>query len=123
MQGVLAGFFTIGAVVGVGMLLARLGILDESSQRVLARLAFFVASPALMIIVLGDTDVAKLFSANLLASIAGVAVSATTLRAARPAGLETHRQRHGDRAPSRRRTSTPAISACRSPRTCSATPR
>ncbi len=78
MQGVLAGFFTIGVVVGVGMLLARLGILDESSQRVLARLAFLVASPALMIIVLGDTDVAKLFSSNLLASIAGVAVSATT---------------------------------------------
>jgi len=77
MQGVLAGFATIGAVVIVGMLMAHLGILDASSQRVLARLAFFVASPALMIIVLGDTDVAKLFSANLLASIAGVAVSAT----------------------------------------------
>ena len=76
MQGVLAGFATIGAVVIVGMLLARLRILDASSQRVLARLAFFVASPALMIIVLGDTDVVKLFSANLLASIAGVAVSA-----------------------------------------------
>ena len=78
MQGVLAGFATIGAVVVVGMLMAHLRILDASSQRVLARLAFFVASPALMIIVLGDTDVAKLFSANLLASIAGVAVSATT---------------------------------------------
>ena len=78
MQGVLAGFATIGAVVAVGMLLAHLRILDESSQRVLARLAFFVASPALMIIVLGDTDVAKLFSANLLASIAGVAVSTAT---------------------------------------------
>ena len=76
MQGVLAGFATIGAVVIVGMLLARLKILDASSQRVLARLAFFVASPALMIIVLGDTDVVKLFSANLLASIAGVTVSA-----------------------------------------------
>ena len=78
MEGVLAGFATIGAVVAVGMLLAHLRILDESSQRVLARLAFYVASPALMIIVLGDTDVAKLFSANLVASIAGVAVSATT---------------------------------------------
>ena len=78
MEGVLAGFFTIGAVIGVGILLAHLGILDESSQRVLARLAFFVASPALMITVLGETDVAALFSANLLASIGGVAVVATS---------------------------------------------
>ncbi len=79
MQGVLAGFATIGAVVFVGILLAHVRILDGGSQRMLARLAFFVASPALMIIVLGDTDVGKLFSANLLASIAGVAVSAITV--------------------------------------------
>ncbi len=76
MQGVLAGFATIGMVIGVGFLLAQLRILDASSQRVLARLAFYVASPALMITVLGDTDVHRLFSANLIASIGGVAVSA-----------------------------------------------
>ena len=77
MQGVLAGFATIGAVIGVGFLVAHLKILDASSQRLLARLAFFVASPALMVTVLGDADVSQLFSANLIASIAGVAVSAT----------------------------------------------
>jgi malonate transporter len=76
-QGVLAGFATIGAVIGVGYLVAHLKILDASSQRLLARLAFFVASPALMVTVLGDADVSQLFSANLIASIAGVAVSAT----------------------------------------------
>lgn len=78
MQGVLAGFATIGLVIGVGFLLAALRILDAGSQRVLARLAFFVASPALMITVLGDTDVHRLFSANLIASLGGVAVSALT---------------------------------------------
>ena len=76
MQGVLAGFATIGMVIGVGFLLAQLRILDASSQRVLARLAFYVASPALMITVLGDTDVHRLFSANLIASVGGVVVSA-----------------------------------------------
>jgi predicted permease len=76
-QGVLAGFATIRAVIGVGFLVAHLKILDASSQRLLARLAFFVASPALMVTVLGDADVSQLFSANLIASIAGVAVSAT----------------------------------------------
>ena len=97
MEGVLTGFVTIGAVIGVGILLAHLGILDESSQRVLARLAFFVASPALMITVLGETDVSALFSANLLASLGGVTVVATTLPAAGPAGLAPDGQRHGDR--------------------------
>ena len=82
MQGVLTGFATIGAVIGVGFLVAHLRILDASSQRLLARLAFFVASPALMVTVLGDADVSQLFSANLVASIAGVAVSATLYVAA-----------------------------------------
>lgn len=76
MQGVLAGFATIGVVIGVGFLLAQLKILDASSQPVLARIAFFVASPALMVTVLGGTDVHRLFSANLVASVGGVAVSA-----------------------------------------------
>jgi malonate transporter len=75
-QGVLAGFATIGIVIGVGFLLAELRILDASSQRILARIAFFVASPALMITVLGNTEVHRLFSANLVASLGGVAVSA-----------------------------------------------
>jgi len=76
--GVLAGFATIAAVIGVGFLLAHLGILGADSQRTLARLAFYVASPALMVTVLGGTDVHRLFSANLVASIGGVAVSALT---------------------------------------------
>ena len=77
-QAVLAGFATIGAVIGLGMLLAHLKILDLGSQRMLARLAFYVASPALMVTVLGQTDVSQLFSANLVASLGGVAVSALT---------------------------------------------
>lgn len=76
-QGVLAGFATIGLVIGLGALLAHLKVLDAASQRMLARLAFFVASPALMVTVLGRTDVSQIFSANLLASLGGVAVTAT----------------------------------------------
>ena len=44
----------------------------------LIRIAFFVASPALMITVLSRTDVAQLFSANLVASVASVVVAAGT---------------------------------------------
>ncbi len=78
MSGVLAGFGAIAVVIGVGFLLAHLQILGADSQRTLARLAFYVASPALMVTVLGQTDVHRLFSANLVASIGGVAVSAVT---------------------------------------------
>ena len=57
MQGVLAGFATIGVLIGLGFLLASLKILDATAQRVLTRTAFYVASPALMVTVLGGTDI------------------------------------------------------------------
>jgi predicted permease len=74
-QGVLTGFVTIIAVIAVGVLLAQFKVLDISSQRVLSGVAFFVASPALMVTVLGSTDTSTLLSANLIASLAGVMVS------------------------------------------------
>jgi malonate transporter and related proteins len=76
-SGVLAGFATIGLIIGLGFLLAHLQVLNETAQSVLTRTAFFVASPALMITVLGGTDVHRLLSANLLASLGSVAVAAT----------------------------------------------
>jgi len=80
--GVLEGFATIGAVIALGFLLAHLGVLDAASQRLLARLAFFVASPALMVIVLGRTDVTAVFSANLLAQVGSVAITGASYLAA-----------------------------------------
>ena len=56
-QGVIEGFGTIAAVIALGALLAQLGVLDDRARVVLSRLSFFVASPALMVTVLGDTDV------------------------------------------------------------------
>ncbi|MDN5725201.1 MAG: AEC family transporter [Propionibacteriales bacterium] len=76
MTGVLTGFAVLGVIIGVGWLLAHLRVLDEASQQMLAKLAFYVASPALMITVLGEADVNKLFSTNLIASVSGVAVTA-----------------------------------------------
>jgi malonate transporter len=76
-QGVLAGFATIGIIIGLGFLLAQLRILDLTAQGVLTRTAFYVTSPALMVTVLGSTDVHRLLSANLIASLGSVAVAAT----------------------------------------------
>jgi malonate transporter len=77
-QGVLAGFAVIGIIITVGFLLAHLKILDGTAQGVLTRVAFYVASPALMITVLSGTDVHRLLSANLIASLGSVVVAATT---------------------------------------------
>jgi predicted permease len=76
-QGVLAGFATIGIIIELGFLLAQLKILDTTAQGVLTRTAYYVASPALMVTVLGGTDVHGLLSANLIASLGSVAVSVT----------------------------------------------
>ena len=77
MLGVLAGFVTIGAVIGLGALLAQWRILDVNGQKTLVRLSFFVASPALIVTVLAHTDVSQIFSANLIASIGSVVVAAS----------------------------------------------
>jgi malonate transporter len=74
--GVLQGFLTLVIVIGVGFLIAHFKIAGIPAQQVLARLAFFVASPALMVTVLAETDVRQIFSTTLIASIVSVAVSA-----------------------------------------------
>ena len=76
-QSVLAGFATITIIIALGALLAHTRILGAESQGMLARLSFFLASPALMVTVLGRADVSQLFSANLVASLGSVVVTAT----------------------------------------------
>jgi predicted permease len=73
---VFEGFATIIAVIALGAFLAHIGVLDVPAQVLLSRLSFFVASPALLVTVLADTDVATVFSRNLAASFVGVAVAA-----------------------------------------------
>ncbi|HET7399297.1 MAG TPA: AEC family transporter [Intrasporangium sp.] len=73
MLGVLQGFATIGAVVAVGWLLAHVRVLDETAQVALSRLAFAVASPALLLTVMQRTPLGALLSPNLWTSLASVA--------------------------------------------------
>jgi predicted permease len=72
---VIEGFGTIAAVIALGALLAQLRVVDDRARVVLSRLSFFVASPALMVTVLGDTDVTTVLSQNLVATVAGVLVA------------------------------------------------
>ena len=73
MAGVLIGFAIIVAVIAVGYLIGRFDLLGPGADRVMARLVFFVLSPALLFTVLAEADVARLFSEVLpIAAIAAV---------------------------------------------------
>ncbi|GAA4559888.1 AEC family transporter [Pseudonocardia xishanensis] len=66
MTGILEGFLVIGIVVAVGYGIGRAGVLGPSATQVLSRTAFFVASPALLFVVVGTSDVGAVFSAGLV---------------------------------------------------------
>jgi malonate transporter and related proteins len=74
LAGVLEGFATIGAVIALGAILAQLRILDLSAALVLSRIAFFVASPALILSLVSRTDVSHVLSRQLAATVVGVLV-------------------------------------------------
>lgn len=77
MSNVVLGFGIVALVVATGYLVGRLRILGESALEVLTKAAFFVFSPALLFIVLGDADIRQLFS-NLL-PVSALAAGGTLL--------------------------------------------
>ena len=68
MPGVLEGFATIGAIIGLGFLLAHLGVLRSDSQLLLSRLVFFVATPALLFQTLSTAAVGQILTSGLAAA-------------------------------------------------------
>jgi hypothetical protein len=72
---VLQGFWLIAAVVAVGWLLAHTRLFGATEQKMLARLTFWVGTPALLFLVVADADVRVLFSGFLLATVTAVAVT------------------------------------------------
>jgi predicted permease len=74
--GVIQGFSVICVVITTGWLLARRGVLGGSAQEALARVTFWVASPALMLTVLADADPGVVFSGRTAATVAGVLAGA-----------------------------------------------
>ncbi|MEQ3551540.1 AEC family transporter [Pseudonocardia nematodicida] len=66
MAGVLEGFLVIGVVIVVGYVLGRGRLLGDQGARVLARLAFFVASPALLFVTIARADIGAIFSGGLI---------------------------------------------------------
>jgi predicted permease len=85
-QGVLTGFAVIGVVIAVGYVIGRRGSLGEHGRDVLTKLAFNVASPALLFTTLARADLSVVFSSWLLvtvlstAAVAGVFVTVGVVR-------------------------------------------
>ncbi|MFJ8462807.1 AEC family transporter [Streptomyces swartbergensis] len=86
MRGVLSGFAVIAVVIGVGYLIGRRGYLGDGGRDVLTKLAFHVASPALLFTTLAQADLSVIFSDRLLvtamstAAVAGVFVAVGAAR-------------------------------------------
>ncbi|MCC3275165.1 MULTISPECIES: AEC family transporter [unclassified Arthrobacter] len=70
MLGVLTGFAVVWIIILTGYAIGRLKVLGDNAQTVLSRLAFFVASPALLLTTLSDADLPTVFSLPLLVAAA-----------------------------------------------------
>ncbi|MFE1028725.1 AEC family transporter [Streptomyces sp. NPDC058818] len=86
MQGVLTGFAVIAVVIAVGYVLGLRGHLGPQGREVLTKLAFHVASPALLFTTLATADLSVVFSSRLLVTalstvaVAGVFVTVGVVR-------------------------------------------
>ncbi|MER5833100.1 AEC family transporter [Streptomyces sp. NPDC002130] len=76
MQGVLSGFAAIAVVIGAGYLIGRRGYLGDGGREVLTKLAFHVASPALLFTTLAQADLSVIFSDRLLVTAMSTAAAA-----------------------------------------------
>jgi len=85
-QGVLSGFAVIAVVIGVGYVIGRRGFLGTQGSAVLTKLAFHVASPALLFTTLARADLSVVFSERLLvtalstAAVAGIFIAVGVVR-------------------------------------------
>lgn len=76
MQGVLTGFTVIATVIAVGYVIGRRGYLGQDGRTVLTRLAFNVATPALLLTMLAGADLSVVLSTRLLVTATATAAAA-----------------------------------------------
>lgn len=76
MSRVLSGFAVLLAIIATGYLLGRLELLGADAPSVLARLSFYVATPALMFLTLAGADAGALLTSALVAAAGSVVVAA-----------------------------------------------
>ncbi|GAA2835521.1 hypothetical protein FB468_2296 [Leucobacter komagatae] len=71
----LTGFVVVGFAIFIGWVLGKTGVLDASARGTLAKLVYWVLSPALLFVVLSKADASALFSSLLpVSAIAALTV-------------------------------------------------
>lgn len=75
MVAALDGFFTIAVMILTGFVLAHFKVVDAGAQRTLSQIAFWVASPALLVTVLSRTAIGEVLGSGLVVATLGVAVT------------------------------------------------
>jgi len=76
-SGIIDGFLVIAAVILVGYLLARRGVLGPGTQRALSEVVFFVAAPALLFVTLAGADIGRVLSSGLaVTAVSSLSVAA-----------------------------------------------
>jgi len=84
MGGVLIGFAIIGVVIAIGYLIGRFNLIGADGPRVISRLVFFVLNPSLLLTVLADADIHRLFSSLfVVTSVAAIVTFAIYLLVAK----------------------------------------
>lgn len=76
MQAALGGYLTIWSVIALGWVVAHFRVLTEAHRRMLSRLAFTVASPALLFSLVARADLGHLFSGTLVVSALAIVLGA-----------------------------------------------
>ena len=76
MQAALSGYLTIWSVIGVGWLVAHLGVLTETHRRFLSKLAFVIASPLLLFSLMAKASLTHLFASTLVVSVLAILAAA-----------------------------------------------
>jgi malonate transporter len=75
-SGVLGGFAALAAVIAVGYLVGRSGLLGAEAPGMLSRLSFFVATPALLFLTLAGADTHTVLSFALVGTAGSAVVTA-----------------------------------------------
>lgn len=72
MLGALGGISNIWVVIGVGWLIAHVGVVGQSGRRLMAILAFTVASPALLFGMMARASLEHVFSMTIVVSVLAI---------------------------------------------------
>lgn len=81
MDGVINGLAMMWVIIAVGVILGRTRVLGDGAEKVLTRIVYYVAAPALVFVTLAVADIRAVLGPKTVAEMAGAIVAALTYTA------------------------------------------